>query len=188
MSAHGFVWKERETERGERVQDYLGKKYIAAPFVSLSIRCMWVCVWCDNNCRVINSFCQAWYVCINDTDHGQNPASATHHSLVYQVITILRGSDHSLCLCGKLGIKHAPASGKHRGLSKGQFVSFNCCLSACLPNGIKLCRSFAFLKAVVFYIKTVNVITIGPWPDATKKQNKKNNIFFFSKRLTPNSR
>lgn len=57
-------------------------------------------------------------------------ASGMPHSLVYQVINIQRESDHSLYLCGKLGIKHAPASGKHKGLSKGQFVSFNCCLSA----------------------------------------------------------
>lgn len=62
--------------------------------------------------------------------HMQIPASDMPHSLVYQLIIIQRESDHSLRLCGKLGIKHAPASGKHKGLRKGQFVSFNCCLSA----------------------------------------------------------
>lgn len=94
--------------------------------------------------------------------HAHNPASAMPYSLVYQVITILKGPGHSLRLCGKLRIKHAPASGKHRGLSKGQFVSLNCCLSACLPNGIKLCRSFAFLKShTVLHKNRVDVITIG---------------------------
>lgn len=56
--------------------------------------------------------------------------SGMSHSVLYQLIIIQRASYHSLCLCGKLGIKHAPASRKHKGLRKGQFVSFNCCLSA----------------------------------------------------------
>lgn len=95
----------------------------------------------------------------------------------YQVITILKGSDHSLCLCGKLGIKHAQASGKYRGLSKGQFVSFNCCLSARLLNKIKLCRSFAFLKCcTVLYKNRVDVITIG-----LMQNNRMPGFKFFSK-------
>ncbi len=94
--------------------------------------------------------------------HEQNPTSAMPHRSVHQIITILRGSDHSLCLRGKSGIKHAPASGKHRGLSKGQFVSFNCCLSACLPNRIKLCKSFPSLKRQsVLHKNRVDAITIG---------------------------
>lgn len=115
-----------------------------------------------------------------------NPASAMPHSSVYQVITILKGSDHSLCLCGKLRIKHASASGRHRGLSKGQFVSFNCCLSACLLNGIKLCRSFAFLKSCsVLHKNRVDVITTGHGlvQNNGKAGSKETRIQFFPKCL-----
>lgn len=104
-----------------------------------------------------------------------------------QVITILRGSDYGLCLCGKLRIKHAQALGKHRGLSKGQFVSFNCCLSACLPNRIKLCRSFAFVKShTVLHKNRFDVITIGHGLMQSNRVEdyEKTKMLFFSKRLS----
>lgn len=62
--------------------------------------------------------------------HTQNPLSISPHSLVYQFITILRGPYHSLCLCCKLGIKHAPASGGTEGLAKGNLSHLT---AGCLP-------------------------------------------------------
>lgn len=62
--------------------------------------------------------------------HTQNPLSISPHSLVYQFITILRGPYHSLCLCCKLGIKHAPASGSTEGLAKGNLSHLT---AGCLP-------------------------------------------------------
>lgn len=100
------------------------------------------------------------YMCPCTVAHTQ---SCKCHASQLGIRSLLFWEDLTIvCVCGKLGIKHAPAPGKHRGPSKGQFVSFNCCLSACLPNRIKLCRSFAFLKSrTVLHKNTVDVITIG---------------------------
>lgn len=69
---------------------------------------------------------------------------------------------HSLCLCCKLGIKHAPASGSTEGLAKGNLSHLT---AGCLPNRIELCTSFAVLKSpTVLHKNTVNVITLGHGP------------------------
>lgn len=93
--------------------------------------------------------------------HSHALNSAKCHATKYQYITILRGPAHSLCLCGELGIKHAPASKGHRGLGWGQFVSSNFCLSTYWIELSYACR-LRFRKAAMFYIKhTVNMITTG---------------------------
>lgn len=71
-----------------------------------------------------------------------------------------------VCVCGKFGIKHTPASGKHRGPSKGQFVSFNCvCLSAKLNQ---IMQVFCFSESCAVLHKNSRCDYYRPWPLAKK--------------------
>lgn len=143
---------------GKRVWDYLDNSAQPPPFY----QCITITYTTQVICTIVCSLQTNTYKRISTGTVAKTILQVPCLTAQNQVITILRGCDHGLCLCGKLRIKHSQASGKHRGLSKGQFVSFNCSLSACLPNRIKLCRSFAFAKNyTVLHKNRVDVITIG---------------------------
>lgn len=76
-------------------------------------------------------------------------------------LLVFREELTTVCFCGKLEIKQAPASGERTGLSKGQFVSFNYRLSASRTES-NSAYLFAFSRINTVLVESrVDVITLG---------------------------